>query len=195
MRTLFAGFTAAFALVVGSLGYGVVAVGEDAELTQNVLTLTQLPPRVAETLKLVLQNKRPGEIREIRCDGTPVLYEAEYTDDRRKKIEVVMLADGRRIPAGQVKGRGPLKVRNVQMKDLPPAVTETLKKQLGEGPFQEMNELRYRQIVVLYEVGNESALLWFYPGGPLAREQTKAQDAEDPAQGEGEGEDKEPDVR
>lgn len=173
MHSFFAGFAVVVAFAVGAA----VAAEEKNELTENVITLEQLPARVADTLRFVLGNRRPGEIREIRCEGIPILYEVEYTEDRRK-TEVVITPDGVRIPARSAKARGPVKERKIQENDLPAPVKAALVKRLGEGPFEEMNELRYRGLVVIYEVAGEVDELWFYPTGVLAREQKKAPDSE-----------------
>lgn len=174
MHIVLAMAAAVLGIGLGSASDGDVAVVQDNELTANVLRLDQLPPRVGDTLRAVLGNKRPGEIREVRCDEIPILYEADYMEDGRK-AEAVIRTDGTRVPAGQLKGKSAVRERKIQLKDLPPAVTTALKTQLGEGPFEEVMELRYRSVIVLYRVANESAQVWFYPAGPLAREQKKAE--------------------
>lgn len=180
MQIYRAGAAVAFAILLGAGGSGGAAIEQETQdkaLTHNIVTIAHIPAPVADTLRKILGNRRPGEIREIRWDAIPVLYETEFADGRRK-VEVVILTDGARVPAGKLRGRAAVKERAIEAKDLPPAVAEALAKQLGAGPFEGTKELQYKAVVVLYEAGDANTTVWFYPSGVLAREQRKPQDTE-----------------
>ena len=111
-----------------------------------------LPRVVADALARELHGAQPDEIEEVRHEGVPILYEAEFRapdgaagaddelegdeneneaedDNDGQEREVAVLADGQPAPPGDEGQReGGISEREVKIGDVPQPVAETLRR-------------------------------------------------------------------
>ena len=177
------------------------------ELIERPVELAALPQEVSATLTRELAGNTAQEVEEIVYEGVTVLYEAEYMADGRE-VEIVIRPDGELIPRDQLPAEDDdpdaegedddaagartagasqedtVSERAVTMAQLPQAVQDALRRELGEGPYSEIEEVRYEGIVILYEAESARGEIAFFPSGKVA--QPLGQDQEDDADGAGE---------
>jgi hypothetical protein len=164
-----------------------------SEITEAARTLEDLPQSVVETLQRQPGGRHPGEIEEIRYEGVPVLYEAELDLDGRERDVIVrpngeLVRPGRQGAGGDGDGDG-LYERTVTLGDLPKAAADALRAVLDGREAEEIEEIRYEHVVVLYEAevgsgdghrplgdeddGERDAVdeLYIYPYGAIATQE------------------------
>jgi hypothetical protein len=178
----------------------------ERELVEAPMSMDQLPQSVARTLQNALHGRAAEEIEEIRYEGLPVLYEAEYRADGRE-IEIAIWPGGELVPDRPDEpdddgddngddGDDPegddeddngdsIGERDVTSDRLPAPAAEALRKLLAGREASEIEEISYEGLVVLYEVevpggigddddnagekgGARSEELFLYPDGAIA---------------------------
>jgi hypothetical protein len=153
--------------------YGAIATRTGDVIERDVVA-ADLPKAVAETLHVLRAGGPADEIEEIRYEGVPILYEAEFGRDAQAH-EVSVFPDGRLAGHDDrdAEAEEGIEERELDVRDLPRAVAEALRRHAEGGEIEEVEEIRYEGLVVLYEAeierdGDEEYDLYVYPGGRLA---------------------------
>lgn len=195
--TKFALFAVAATLVTGTVGFAVLA--DEEELTEKAVKMGDLPKAVADTMKKELGDNKAEEIEAIAYEGVVVLYEAEYMKDG-KEVEIVIRPWGELVPvkqqadddegeddddemedraqqaAGEVDDDDSVKEREIEMGKLPTKVANAFKKNLGEDGIEEIEEVSYEGIVILYEAEGAKGEMAVFPNGTVAQKLQKDDD-------------------
>jgi hypothetical protein len=146
---------------------GGLAVPE-GEIVERQVELDEVPLLVADALRYHLGDANATEIEEVRCEGLPILYEAEFLVDG-EEYDVAVL------PNGTLANRGSdddepydgLREREIDLAEAPPAVAATIRKHFGDAVL-EIDEIAYEGVVVLYDAENGRLEISVYPDGELA---------------------------
>ncbi len=141
---------------------------QEGEIVERQVELDDVPLLVADALRFHLGDANATEIEEIRCEGLPILYEAEYLVDG-EEYDVAVL------PNGTLANRGSdddepydgLREREIDLAEAPPAVAATIRKHFGNAVL-EIDEIAYEGVVVLYDAENGRLEISVYPDGELA---------------------------
>ncbi|MHC5005921.1 MAG: hypothetical protein ACYTGF_01030 [Planctomycetota bacterium] len=164
-----------------------------SEISDVDRSLEDLPQSVVETLQRQPGGSHPTEIEEIRYEGVPVLYEAELDVDGREQDVIIrpngeLVRPGRQGAEGDGDGDG-LYERTVTLRDLPKAAADALRAVLDGREAEEIEEIRFENVVVLYEAevgsagghrpmgdeddGERNAVgeLYIYPYGAIATQE------------------------
>ena len=196
------------AVAVAMLAAASLCAAQDQDgLTEKAVKMEELPKPVADTLRKELGNNQAQEIEAISYEGVVVLYEAEYQKDG-KEAEIVVRPWGELVPASQLKeGDDPdeegeddeendraqaaaadedgVDERKIEIGELPKVVADAFAKQLGAGPYKELEEIRYEGVVILYEAESDKGEVAVFPNGSIAHELKQDDDDEDGEDDEG----------
>jgi hypothetical protein len=163
--------------------YGAIAT-QEGDVIEREVVARDLPKAVADTLVILRGRDQADEIDEIRFEGIPILYEAEVGPEESES-EVLIHPDGRLAghEDGDVEMEGGIEEREVDFRDLPRAVAELVRHFAAGGQVEEVEEIRYDGILVLYDVevlrdGTEYDL-YVYPSGKMAESQRDDDDDDD----------------
>jgi len=164
--------------------YGAIAT-QEGDVIEREVAANDLPKAVADTLSVLGGLEQAGEIEEIRYEGIPILYEDEVGRDGQES-EVSVFPDGRLAghEGRDAESEEGIEEREVDAGRLPKAVAETVRSHARGGRIEEVEEIRYDGITVLYEAeivqddGSEYDL-YVYPGGKLAESQRCGGDDDD----------------
>jgi hypothetical protein len=174
--------------------YGAIAT-QEGDVIEREVAANDLPKAVADTLSVLRGREQAGEIEEIRYEGIPILYEAQVGRDGQES-EVSIFPDGR-LAAGEdrdAESEAGIEEREVDVARLPKAVAEMLRTHANGGRIEEVEEVRYEGLTVLYEVeivqddGSEYDL-YVYPGGKLAESQRSGGNDDDGDSDDGDSDD------
>ena len=152
------------------------ACADDDEFAEVPRSMDQLPQSVAATLRQQLEGREAEEIEEIRIEGLPVLYEAEYVDNGRE-VDVAIWPNGQPVQGRMDEGEdddvddeerdeegedadlddddedeNEMGERGVSLDDLPRPAADALRALLRGAEPDEIEEIAYEGLVVLYEV-------------------------------------------
>ncbi|MFG0251588.1 MAG: hypothetical protein ACF8NJ_01790 [Phycisphaerales bacterium JB038] len=141
---------------------------QEGEVVERQVALADLPLTVADTLRLHSGGLALEEIEEVRCEGIPILYEAEYLVEGAE-YEIAVFPNGLLARRGADEGEPDdgLREREIDLDDTPPAVAATIRHHFGEATL-EIDEIAYEGIVVLYDAENGPVEISIYPDGELA---------------------------
>lgn len=173
--------------------YGSVVEVEGEELVEREVAMNDVPASIAAALGNLLGDREADEIEEIRYEGTPILYEAEWEADGQEH-EVAVLPTGEPADTSEDDETDEeLLEEEIDQSDVPTAVVETLMQHL-DGPLTEIDRIRYEGVVVLFEAENASREVAVYPDGQLASIRPEnGDDDEDDEDDDDEDEDEEDD--
>ncbi|MHC4768207.1 MAG: hypothetical protein ACYTEI_05800 [Planctomycetota bacterium] len=163
--------------------YGAIAT-QEGDVIEREVAANDLPKAVADTLQVLRGDNQAGEIEEIRYEGIPILYEAEFGRDGQES-EVSVFPDGRLAghEDSDVESEGGIEELELDVARLPKAVAEMVRSHAKGGKIQEVEEVRYEGITVLYEAeivrNGEEYDVYVYPSGKLAESQRDGGDDED----------------
>lgn len=148
--------------------YGGVAQWEGEEVVERQVTIDDIPAGIAEKIQREMGGRLADEIEEVRYEGLPILYEAEY-DVAGTEYEVAVL------PTGEVLRKGPegdepyegVREREIGLDKAPAAVAETIRRHFGDATL-EIDEIGYEGDIVLYDAESGEMEISVYPDGTLA---------------------------
>ena len=158
-------------------------------VTEKAVKMEELPRPVADSMRRALGDNKADEIEAIIYEDVIVLYEAEYTKDG-KETEIVLRPWGEQVPvlpeedddpdeggededdAAQPAGaqeEDAVQEKRIEMSALPRAVADAFREELGEGPYQEVEQISYEGIVILYEAESDKGEMAIFPNGQVAQ--------------------------
>ena len=163
---------------------------QDADgVTEKAVKMEELPRPVAETLGKAVGNNKADEIAAISYEGVVVLYEAEFTKDG-KETEIVIRPWGELVTGLAAEDDDPdeegedddagaqlagaqeedaVQEKRIEMSALPKPVADAFRKELGAGPYQEIEQISYEGIVILYEAESDKGEMAVFPNGHVAQ--------------------------
>jgi hypothetical protein len=154
----------AVAIALCALGASRAAHDEISEVGRS---FDDLPQSVARVMRHHLGDRRASEIEEIRYEGLPILYEAEFEMDGLEH-EIAVFPNGDLAHAGP-EGDGDaaddgddedgddddadeeVTAREIGLDAMPAVAAASLLAAAGDGVIDEIEEISYEGIVVLYE--------------------------------------------